>query len=199
MKYEELVNFVGFLHKFSNVMRTVKVSGREGFENDAEHSYQVAMASWFIAERMGLKVNQQRLLEYALVHDLVEVYAGDTDMFISSKEHIASKAEREAAALDRIKREFSDFPSLAERLHDYESLLDLESKIVCMVDKFLPDLSLYIGNDDYYKRNKVTLQEWEKWFNSKLKKIGFEDSKMLELANSFKQFVVSRNPFYREG
>lgn len=196
MKFEEVIRFTSFLHKLSGIMRTVKIANRQGYENDAEHSYQVAMVSWFVAERLGMQINRQLLLEYSLVHDLVEVYAGDTDMFISSEEHRASKLQREAAALERIKKEFPEFPSLAERLEAYEHLVDLESKIVCLVDKLLPDLSVYLSDDDYYIRNKVTFEDWEKWFDYKLKKLGITENKILDVANAFKQFVITRKPFY---
>lgn len=196
MNFEEVISFTSFLHKLSGIMRTVKIANREGYENDAEHSYQVAMVSWFVAERLEVQINQQLLLEYALVHDLVEVYAGDTDMFISSEEHRASKPQKEAAALEKIKKEFLEFPSLTERLEGYEHLIDLESKIVCLVDKLLPDLAIYLSDDDYYIRNKVMFENWQKWFDYKLKKIDINDSKIMDVVNAFKQFVIARKPFY---
>jgi putative hydrolase of HD superfamily len=69
-------------------------------ENDTEHSYNLAMTAWYLAAYFP-ELDKNKLIRYALVHDLVEIHAGDTFAFGDAK-HIASKSEREAAALNQL-------------------------------------------------------------------------------------------------
>lgn len=157
---EQLVDLIDFLQKFAGIRRTVKIQNREDMENDAEHSYQLAMTAWFIVDQFNLDMNRQRLLEYALVHDLVEVYSGDTDPYLSSEEYLNSKAEREEQALKRIKGEFQNFSSMSQAIHKYEAKGDNEAKLIFLLDKILPVVNTYITNHSYYKDAGVTFETW---------------------------------------
>ncbi len=194
MKTEKIVEFVEFLHLFGNVKRTVKIKGG-GFENDVEHSYQLALMTWYIADSLKWNLNRQLILEYALVHDLVEVYSGDTDMFKDSKEHIASKHEREEKAQLAIKNNFPDFISLHQSIESYKLLKDKESQLIYMIDKILPDMNIYLTNDNYYVDNKVTYEMWRVWLQTRIDKIPKNDE-MTGVIDNFVKFVKEKTRFY---
>lgn len=79
----------------ATVFRTTKVQPElDRFENDAEHSFLLATLGCAIAQQMSPHLDLGKVSQYALVHDLVEAYAGDTTIWASTEEH-ASKAERE--------------------------------------------------------------------------------------------------------
>ena len=67
-------------------------------ENDVEHSYAVAMLCWYLHDALKLELDIAKILKYALVHDFVEVYAGDVNTF-ASKIARQEKIQTEAAAL----------------------------------------------------------------------------------------------------
>ena len=156
MEIKNIVAFTEFLGKMSAIKRTVKLKATNDFENDAEHSFQVALVSWYIADALKIPVNMERLLAYALVHDLVEIHAGDTDPFKGSKEYVDLKEAREKEALKTIRDSFPLFPSLPATIEGYEALADEESAIVHFVDKMLPDINTWLANDPYYPNNKIT-------------------------------------------
>lgn len=72
-------------------------------ENDIEHSLTVAILSWYVHDKYKLNLDIAKILKYAIVHDFVEVYAGDVNTFATVDERNA-KAVREQASLDRFQR-----------------------------------------------------------------------------------------------
>ncbi len=124
------------LEKFKFVDRTMPL-GNGRHENDAEHSWNLAMWALLLApEYSGLDI--RKCLEYALVHDLGELYAGDT--YIYDDEAVATKAEREREGMEKF---LSLLPEsartrLGKRFHDYEAKIDDESKFVYELDKIQP-------------------------------------------------------------
>src|SRR5262245_16453996 len=92
-KLDQLIDFVNFTHEFHKVVRYAGAKLGKRFENDTEHSYQVAMIAWFLIEQNKLKFNKELCFMYALAHDLVEVYAGDT--YIYDEVRMSSKHQRE--------------------------------------------------------------------------------------------------------
>ncbi len=135
--------FTKLLNKFQEVERVVNLPNREGKENDVEHSYQLAMLAWYIAECNFLDLDKNLIIKYALVHDFVEVYAGDTPTArIQSDADQTSKEEREAEALARIRAEFdAELPWIGETIDAYERRDTPEARFVKVVDKALPKIT----------------------------------------------------------
>jgi putative hydrolase of HD superfamily len=116
---EELQNQLHFLteaDKMKSVYRQTLLTDKSREETDAEHSWHFAlMAMTLYPYAADKSVNLDRVLKMALVHDLVEVYAGDT--FAYDAVGYEDKAERENAAADRL---FGLLP--AEQAQEYRSL-----------------------------------------------------------------------------
>ena len=88
---KNIIKFVNLLNKFRQVERVIHSNGKDRMENDVEHSYQLAMLSWYIISTNNLDLNLDLILKYSLVHDLVEVYAGDTYVYTEDAEHKNTK------------------------------------------------------------------------------------------------------------
>lgn len=106
----------------------------ERSENDIEHSYSVAMLCWYIWSTQNLALDMEKVFKYSLVHDFVEVYAGDVNTF-ASKSDRAAKIQSEAQALTKLETELSEFPDMISHLKAYERKSDPESLFVWTVDK----------------------------------------------------------------
>ncbi|HEY1835677.1 MAG TPA: HD domain-containing protein [Candidatus Saccharimonadales bacterium] len=85
------------------------VGGRR-LENDVEHSWTVSVLACALAPQIDADLEIGKVAQFALVHDLVETFAGDTKHFTTSDSFRTSKKEHEYAALEQIKRDFSAFP-----------------------------------------------------------------------------------------
>lgn len=158
---QHILQFMQFLIKFQHIERIAYVQGFDRGENDAEHSYQLAMLARFIVVDNKLDLDIHKVLIYALVHDLVEVHAGDTFAFTKDEALRASKKQREAAALEEIRKEFPQFSSLTDYIHAFEEAQDAESKFIYALDKLIPDFNTLLGGGNY-KKNNTTLEELDK-------------------------------------
>lgn len=150
---KNLIGFVKLTHKFQQTKRAVLVNNEERFENDSEHSYQLAMVAWYLIETDKLPVNKDKVLKYALVHDLVEVYAGDTHFYYGDKK---KKSVREKKALQRLKKALPQFADMGRLISNYENKKDKESRFVHALDKLLPILNIYLDKGRTWKSDGIT-------------------------------------------
>ncbi len=163
---KKIVPLIQLTADFANVLRAVGY--RKGhLENDAEHSFQLAIVCWSANHQYNLKLNDEKILKYALVHDLVELYAGDTDAF-GDKNKIASKKDNEKKALDMFKKNNSQYKELLSIIYEYEQKEKTEAQLVYMLDKFIPDINLCNGNSDYYRDRKIDIYKWKEWMGNKI-------------------------------
>lgn len=105
-------------------------------ENDAEHMWHVALAGLLLAEHAEEPVDRARLVEMLLVHDLVEIHAGDTFVY----DDPGDKAEREARAADRL---FALLPAdqggrLRALWEEFEERRSPEARMAAAIDRILP-------------------------------------------------------------
>lgn len=154
---KRILKFQELLHAFALVERGARVRGRELRENDAEHSFSLAMLTWFVIDAFDLPLNKELSIQYALAHDLVEVYAGDT-LFLDP-EGLKTKYEREEKARVRIAEEFPEFPSLHETILAYEKQEDAESKFVKALDKVDPVLTNFAEGGRLWKERGMAYED----------------------------------------
>jgi len=122
-------------------------------ESDADHTVMLGLVACAFAARHLPNLDLGRIAQYALVHDLVEVYAGDTPTLRISAHQKAVKRERERLALERIGREFAlRLPWLPDMIHRYERRADPEARYVKALDKLLPKITHLLNGG-------VTLQQ----------------------------------------
>jgi putative hydrolases of HD superfamily len=132
--------FIDEIDRLKRVLRRNVVSDRSRRENSAEHSWHLALMVLCLAEHAAEPVELGRAMAMALVHDLVEIDAGDT--FVHADYDEREKLERESAAAERI---FGLLPAdqaleLRELWRDFERGQSPESKLVRMVDRLQPVL-----------------------------------------------------------
>lgn len=156
---DTFLRFVEFTQKFQQVLRTNRAAGGERRENDAEHSFQVALVAWYVNQAMDLGLDTDQVLGFALAHDLVEAYAGDTDPHLHQLASPATKEEREAKGLEDLRRDFPEFGRLAEAIEAYEAskkLVGTPAQLVYAIDKLLVFANMYLNVDPYYTVLKET-------------------------------------------
>lgn len=124
-------------------------------ENDAEHSWSLALMACALAPEVDPDLDVGKICTFAVVHDLVELYAGDTSVW-ASKEKLASKAAREQAAVTQIAANFSAFPWIGQTVEAYERKDTSEAKFVYALDKFLNLLVIYADKNLHNVENYQT-------------------------------------------
>jgi len=144
----------------------IKDDGQQVHENDAEHSYSLAMAAWYLSAYFP-ELDSNQIIKYALAHDLVEVHAGDTYAFADDTA-LNAKADKERRAAERLKNEWSDFVEIHEMIAAYEDRASPEAKFVYALDKIMPML-LNLLNDGYtWHKEHLTYQ---RLYDNKIAKI----------------------------
>jgi putative hydrolase of HD superfamily len=154
----KILGFVDLISQFRSVERVVLIKDSDRNENDVEHSYSLAVLAWYINNLSKLNLNTDKLLKYALVHDLVEVYAGDTFLYHKDADFVRSKQKREKEAAHKLKKEYSDFSELHKTIEQYEKHEDEESKFIYALDKIEPMLNIYMDKGRTWKETDVTLE-----------------------------------------
>ena len=100
------VSFIKEIDKLKYVQRKTKLFNSDRHENDAEHSWHLAMMTIVLAEHADKPIDVLKVLKMVLIHDIVEIDAGDTFIYDTLKNHTNTDAELMAA-----KRIFGLLPS----------------------------------------------------------------------------------------
>lgn len=158
---------INLLIDFQTVERNIHIPKLDRAENDTEHSYNLAMVAWLIVSKDKLPLDLNLVIRYALVHDLVEVYAGDA--FPLDNKQVAEKPAKEHEALIRLKGNELTV-EFAELIEKYEQMADEESKFIYGLDKLMPAFTLIHGKVPLWKKYNLTQQGWEVKFRSKIEK-----------------------------
>ncbi|WP_026496686.1 HD domain-containing protein [Butyrivibrio sp. WCD3002] len=134
------------IDKEKNVFRQTHLSGKGRNENDAEHAWHMAIMAYLLKEYSNKDIDISRVMIMCLIHDIVEIDAGDT--YAYDKEGLATQKEREDAAKKRI---FSILPEdqkkeLTALFDEFEENVTPESKFAHAMDNLQP-LMLNNSND----------------------------------------------------
>ncbi len=121
--------------RFASTERApVRTDGRR--ENDAEHSYMLAIIAPYLAHEYYPKLDESLVALFSLIHDLPEVIVGDTPSFILTDEQREAKEAAEAAAVEELLQILPEpWNSLLVR---YEQQEEPEARLVRLVDKIMP-------------------------------------------------------------
>jgi putative hydrolase of HD superfamily len=139
---KSLIDNILYLHQFIEIERALKAGKSDRKENDAEHSFLVAMIAWYVAsdfeKEFGVKLNMEKILKMALIHDIVEIEAGDTIPFDAIA--VKTKVEREKVALEVVLRNVPEHLTneFRELIDEMESETSLEAKLVKSADRVSP-------------------------------------------------------------
>lgn len=163
-----ILSFTKLLQQLRKVERRVLAHDSERNENDVEHSYSLAMLAWYVNTTYQLGLNVEKILQYSLVHDLVEVYAGDVWFYQNDQNTIDSKKENEKAAAHRIESEHPEFSDLHQIIKAYEARVDVESRFVYALDKIDPVLHIYLDQGRTWKKENISLNKLEELKMSKV-------------------------------
>jgi len=180
---EKLLAFSRMLNELQAVERVIRVKDADRWENDMEHSYHLAMLAWYIVDTHKLALDRDKVFRYALAHDLVEVYAGDTYLYSEDKALLASKPERERLAAERLAVEFPEVPEMHDAIVGYVLKDDPESRFVYALDKIEPIVKMYLDDGRTWKEKDVTL---EMLYESKKEKVAYSP----EIEKYFNEFMT---------
>ncbi|WP_333900809.1 HD domain-containing protein [Agrobacterium pusense] len=154
--------FILEVEKLKTVLRKTPLLDRSRVENDAEHTWQLALMAMVLSEHSRETVDLLRVIKMLLVHDIVEIDAGDTFAY----DHVArtTQAERELKAAERI---FAILP--ADQAVEFRALWDefelkatAEARFANAMDRLQPTLHNFFTEGGTWKTPGVTSDDVER-------------------------------------
>ena len=140
IRLDQQLRFTAEIDKMTSILRRTMLVDGSRRENDAEHSWHIAVMALIFEEYAAEPVNVSRAVKMCVVHDLIEIYAGDT--FAYDVAGNADKAEREAAAADKL---FAQLPSeqgaeIRSLWEEFDAMQTPDAKYAACMDRLQPFL-----------------------------------------------------------
>ena len=137
-RLKQQLDFALEIDKEKNIFRQTHLSGHGRNENDAEHAWHMAIMAYLLREYSNKSVDIGRVMLMCLIHDIVEIDAGDT--YAYDAEGLKTQKAREEAAKERI---FSLLPEdqkqeLMQLFEEFEEFATPESKFAHAMDNLQP-------------------------------------------------------------
>jgi putative hydrolase of HD superfamily len=142
--------------RLKSVMRRTRLVDGSRHENTAEHSWHLALLAMLLGDTAGADVDQARVLRMLLVHDLIEVDAGDTFAFDAAG--YLDKADRERAAAARL---FGILPGaqgdeMRALWEEFEAEESADARFAVALDRFQPLLLNFYGGGGSWREHGIT-------------------------------------------
>lgn len=158
-RLEQQIAFSLEIDQAKNVFRQTHLSHNGRNENDAEHSWHMAIMAYLFQEYANEPVDIARVMLMCLIHDIVEIDAGDT--YAYDTEGLKTQKDREAAAKERI---FSILPEdqkneLSALFDEFEENETAESRFAHAMDNFQPLLLNNSNGGGDWRAHGVTAEQ----------------------------------------
>lgn len=155
------LEFLVLLDKMKTVYRQTLLADKSRRETDAEHSWHIAMMAMLFADLAPEGVDRDRSIRMCLVHDLVEIYAGDT--FCYDVKAGEDKSERETKAADKL---FAILPEkdgkeLKELWIEFEMQSTPDALFAASLDRLQPLINNILTDGHTWRKGSVQRKQVE--------------------------------------
>ncbi len=154
-KLQKQIKFAIVIDEMKNVFRRNLIIDGSRRENDAEHSWNLAMLAMLFEKYSTEKVDLEKVLKIALVHDLIEVYAGDT--FAYDAKGNKDKLQREIESANKLFGILDPVQGAEIRAlwDEFEAKETPESKYANAIDRIQPLINNYMTDGHTWKEGDV--------------------------------------------
>ena len=155
-KLRNQLKFVMIIDEMKNIFRRNLIIDGSRRENDAEHAWHMAMMIYLLKEYSNKEIDVAKAMMMALIHDIVEIDAGDT--YAYDTDGLQTQKEREQRAAERI---FGMLPEdqcseLRALFEEFEACESAEARFAKAMDNFQPLLLNHANGGMDWRAHKVT-------------------------------------------
>lgn len=163
MNIHEVVKLSELLAEMEQIKRITKLPNGE-FESDSHHSFSLALIAYQIVAQSCPELNPEKVMLYALCHDLLEIVTGDdVTLHFTAKQH-AEKFQKERNAIAEFDDLFRKFPDLKNSTHKYERLDTPEAATIFVLDKACTTWTYHAQGVSYaHDKSLHTKRDVDKW------------------------------------
>ena len=160
-RFKKQIDFVLEIDKEKNILRQTHLTDYRRQENDAEHAWHMAVMIYLLKEYANEEFDVAKAMMMALIHDIVEIDAGDT--YAYDTKNLETQKEREEKAAERI---FGLLPEeqkqeLKGLFEEFEACESPEAKFARVMDNFQPILLNDSNNGEDWKVHKIKKSQVE--------------------------------------
>ena len=158
-RLEQQMNFIIEIDKLKEIVRQTYISSAERKETDAEHAWHFAIMAVLLAEYANEPVDVMKVVKMALIHDLVEIDAGDT--YLYDEEGAKTKADRENKEADRLfhmlpEDQGEEFDSI---WREFEERKTPEARFAAALDRLQPVMLNDATNGKAWEEHGITEEQ----------------------------------------
>ncbi|MBE6108247.1 MAG: HD domain-containing protein [Erysipelotrichaceae bacterium] len=158
-RIKKQLEFALEIDKEKNIFRQTHLSGHGRRENDAEHAWHMAIMAYLLKEYANEKVDIAKVIMMCLIHDIVEIEAGDT--YAYDVEALSSQKEREDAAKEKI---FGMLPEdqkqeMIALFDEFEAYETMEAKYAHAMDNLQPLILNHSNDGGDWKEHGVSKEQ----------------------------------------
>lgn len=137
-----------------HIERTTRLpDGRQ--ESDSHHSFSLALIAYHIVKSQCLELDAEKVVLYALAHDLIEIITGDENTLHFTPEQFTAKQELEKASSVEFDKVFDYYPELRAAMYDYEKLDSPEAAAIFVLDKACTTWTHHPYRKEYAEQMKI--------------------------------------------
>ncbi|KMQ52763.1 phosphohydrolase [Chitinispirillum alkaliphilum] len=154
-RLEKQIRFLIEIDKVKNIIRRTRLISSKRYENDAEHGWHMGLMALILSEYSNEKIDICKVVKMALIHDIVEIDAGDTFLYAEDQ---SEKEEKEQACAKRVfgllpQDQYEEFMSLWE---EFEAKETAEAKFAGSLDRLGPVMQNYHDNGHAWRKHNIT-------------------------------------------
>ena len=158
-RLEKQLDFIREIDREKEIFRQTYLADASRKENDAEHAWHMAIMAYLLREYSNEEIDIARVMLMCLIHDIVEIDAGDT--YAYDAENLKTQKAREDAAKERI---FSFLPSeqkeeMIALFDEFEAYESAESKFAHAMDNLQPLLLNHSNGGADWREHQVTAEQ----------------------------------------
>ena len=152
---EQIIQFIVEIDKVKQIFRQSKLFDGRRFENDAEHSWTVCIMALLLKEYANFHVDVSKIITMLLIHDIVEIDAGDTFLYSEKRNTIHSEEEKAAERIfGLLGNEQKNY--LMDMWQEFEEQKTNEAKFAVVFDRMEPLLQNYLTEGYTWKKHGIT-------------------------------------------
>jgi putative hydrolase of HD superfamily len=153
------MEFIVELDRMKTILRQTSLITEDRREDDAQHSWHIAVMTMVLSDYSNEDIDVNKVIKMLLIHDLVELYAGDT--FCYDQEGNKDKREREVRAAEKIfgmlqPEKGKEFRSLWD---EFEEMETPEALFAASMDRLQPMLNNYYNGGGTWKKHGVAQKD----------------------------------------
>jgi putative hydrolase of HD superfamily len=157
-RIQKQMNFIIEIDKVKSIIRKSRIFHNKRYENDAEHGWHVSLMALVLAEYSNDKIDLSKVIKMALIHDLVEIDAGDTLLYASNRNDAVINERKCAERIFGLLPEdqCNEFLALWE---EFEAKESPEAKFAGAMDRLEPLMQNYHDNGHTWKKHNIPAEK----------------------------------------